>query len=225
MGMSQKELPLPPEVKVPKEGRVKSARELHANRAETAAVVKHMGDQGIWDQIKAKEVPAQIIDYVHEAIQAGFELHHVRKQLGIPRSTDKAWQKINAALLSGYRIDSGSLLVRVFSKNNRILAKIDEQILEAFNTGVPVKQRDGSYEIVKGPTKELADMIKARTVVEQSMIRIGKDLGAFVDRDSGRGNSGVTIVVKSGVVLPTQTQVDEANKKTIEISSEAVGVK
>lgn len=177
------------------------------------ALIRRYDDENTWDQIQARDVPAHVIDFVHEQLENGFEYTQVRRQLGIKRSTDKAWRKIMSALKQGFRIDGQAHLQQIAYEYRAISQKVRRQIDHAFQHGTPVVDKEGGVTMVKGPTRELAGMIDTYNRLNQGFIKNAKDLGAYVEQEGKSGNSGVTIVVQSAVQLPSIKDVKAHQEK------------
>lgn len=176
---------------------------LQARREEVRALVRRYDQELVWDEIQARDVPAEMIDYVTEALERGDSYDMVRRQLGIPRRTDKAWKKIMAALKQGFRIDGQALLQQIAYEYRSMSQKIRDQIDDAFENGVEVLDKDGCRHRLMGPQPQLAGMIDTYNRLNQGFIKNAKDLGAYVEQEGKGKDSGVTIVIQSAVQLPT----------------------
>lgn len=189
------------------------------------AIVRQFDEQAIWDNIKSKDIPPALLDFVREKIEEGFELAQIRRQLGIPRANDKAWTKILAALKSGFRIDGTGFLIKKAAEFTKVSNLLKDQIETAFKDGVPmlIKHQDGTSEIqnVHGPTKELSMAIDAWNRLQQGFVKLGKDMGAFVEGEN-RGGGGVTIVVQSNVQIPDQKVIDADRAQKLEKTKQQV---
>lgn len=86
--------------------------------------------------------------------------------------------------------------------------------------GIPTLTKDGDIVHLKGPTKELAALIDTFNKLSQGFVKLGKDLGAFVEGDQGKGGQGVTIVVNTMVPLPKQKDIDAEIVKNREATAE-----
>lgn len=193
-------------------------------REEVHEIVRTYDAAGLWDTVQARDLPPMLMDYVIDRLRDGWDHEQIRRQLGIPRETDKSWKKITAAIQQGNRVNAPVVFAVIQNNYDSLSNKIKEQIELAFEYGTEVPTKDGVCTI-KGPTKELAGMIDAYNRLQQGKVKIGKDLGVYQDKDAGRGGGGVTIVVKSAVQLPAQAEIDKHNKKTIEVQSEVASGK
>lgn len=190
-----------------------SREALYQSREEVHALVRKFDEENVWDQIQAKDIPGEMIDYVTEQLEQGFHYDQIRRQLGIKRRTDKAWRKIMAALKQGFRIDGSAHLQQIAFEYRSISNKIQKQIHDAFRDGTPVMDKEGFVHHIHGPTKELAGMIDTYNRLNQGFIANAKALGAYVDEAGKGGNSGVTIVVQSAVQLPSVKDVQAHQEK------------
>lgn len=192
--------------------RLEKMEAIYARREVVASLIKKMDETAIWDTIQSRDVPAELIDYVCDQLKKGKNFGQIRKKMGILRSNDKSWQKIMAALKRGTRIDGTAFLVQKSYELQAMSDKLKDQIMEAFDKGTPVvtKNSDGSSQIeyVHGPSKELSATIDAYNRLQQGYVKLGRDLGAFVDETGGKGGGGVTIVVQNQIPMPDQKVID-----------------
>jgi hypothetical protein len=205
---------------------------LYDTREKVHALIRRYDQEAVWDNIQSKDVPAEILDFVSEQLSSGFDFAQVRRQIGIPRSNDKSWKKIMSALRGGFRIDGSALLIQKAYEHETISKKLKAAIDDAFSEGTPMMDSDGNVVKVKGLTKELAAAIDTWGRHQQNLVKMGKDLGAFIDGPDGKqGGSGpaggVTIQIMSNVQLPSHSQVEvhqaEQRKKNAEILLRAQG--
>lgn len=166
-------------------------------------MVKRYDEESVWDHIQAKDVPPEMADYVTDKLKEGYTYEQIRRQLGIRSSTGKAWKKIMSHIRQGFRVDGTAFLVQKANEMQNISRKLVEQINQAFDEGIEVPTKTGTVTI-KGPSKELSMTIDAYNRLQQGFVKLGKDLGAFIDADGSRqgGSGGVTIVVKTNVPMP-----------------------
>lgn len=191
-----------------------SRAELYRRRELVAEIVKRFDKESVWDAVQSRDLPPQLIDYVVERLEKGVDHAFIRKELGILRNTDKSWRKIMSALKQGVRIDGTAWLLQQARKYTAISEKLHEQIMKAFEDGVPVyNEAKEEYERVFAPTKELSMTIDAYNRLQQGFAKLGKDLGAFVETESGKPAGGVTIVVQNNVRLPDQKEIDANREK------------
>jgi hypothetical protein len=189
--------------------RQKANQEIMLRRETVHAMVKRHDDEALWDAIQARDIPTEISDYVVEQLKNGFDYHQIRRQIGIRSATDKSWKKIMAGIRQGFRVDGTAFLVHKATEMESISKKLKEQIIHAFEHGIEVLDKNGETKMIKGPSKELSMAVDAYNRLQQGFVKLGKDLGAFIDNDGGKGGSGgVTIVVKTSVPMPSQTEID-----------------
>lgn len=196
-------------------GRVQeSVQRVAKLREEVSLLVKRYDDEQIWDNLQSRDLPAEMIDFVISELERGKDYTQIRMGLGILRSTDKSWKKIMGALKQGFRIDGPAHLMQIAFEYRNISGKMRAQIMDAFDKGVAIPTKDG-FEIIKGPTKELAMMIDSYNRLNQGFIKNAKDLGAYVEQDGkgGGGSGGVTIQVFSNVALPSLKDVEAHHEK------------
>lgn len=186
------------------------SRKEMADIAEIArSIVHEFTHTSAWDQMQAKDVPAEILNFVAQRQEEGIDLPEIRRELGIARSTDRSWRKINAAIMQGQRIDRPMLLQHIAYKWAKMSKKVEKLIDDAILNGVQVPTADGVVT-VKGASKELAGIIDTWLRGQATFVKIGKDLGAFVDTEGkGGGNAGVTIVVQNNVRLASREKIEE----------------
>lgn len=184
-------------------------------------IVKRYDDEAVWDSIQSRDLPAEMLDYVTERLRQGFSYDQIRRSIGIRRTTDKSWKKIMAALKQGFRIDGPAFLVQKAWEVQSMSDKLRDQIMKAFEDGVEVATKEGVVNL-KGPSKELSMAVDAYNRLQQGFVKLGKDLGAFVEQEQ-KGNGGVTIVVQQNVPLPSMKDVKahqdievEKNKRLLE---------
>lgn len=191
------------------------------NRREFVhSIIQKCDEEQIWDNIKARDVDPEVLDYVRQQLIDGWDFTAIRRQLGIRRSTDKSWTKIMSALKQGYRVDGTAYLIHIGGKYKQLADKMYTQITEAIENGIEVMDKTGTIRKLKGPSQELAGYIDAYNRLNQGFIKNGKDLGAFVDNDGKGPAGGVTIIVQSNVPMPSQEQIEAHQKKTIEVKAE-----
>lgn len=198
----------------------RKSRDLALQEAEEIrSLVKQFDEQALWDAVKSKDIPAAMLDFVRDKLEEGWELPQIRRQMGIPRSNDKSWTKILAALKAGFRVDGTAFLVKKAAEFNKLSNKLKDQIEDAFKDGVPmlVKFADGTSKIerVHGPTKELSMAIDTWNRLQQGFVKMGQDLGAFVVQE-GKGGGGTTIVVQNNIGLPDQKAIDVDRERKLE---------
>lgn len=189
--------------------------ELMRTREAVAEIVTRMDKENLWDVIQAKDVPPEIVAHVADQLEQGLRPDFIRRNMGIARSTDKSWKKIMAAMRGGLRIDGTAFLQQQAYRFEAISIKMHSQIMDAFKDGVAQLDADGNVVMLKGPSKELAQTIDAYSRLQQGFVKLGKDLGAFVEGagEGGKGGGGVTIVVKNHVPFPAETEIKAHQEK------------
>lgn len=174
-------------------------------------IVKKYDEESVWDQIKSRDVPSELIDYVQDRIIEGWDFSKIRRQLGIKSASAKSWQKIMSAIRMGYRIDGTALLVQKGWEYQAMSDKLKRLIDDAIENGTAQLTADGDIVKLPGITKEIIGAIDAYNRLTQGFIKNGRDLGAFIDPGTGGGKDGsgggVTIVVQSMVGLPSKAEV------------------
>jgi hypothetical protein len=182
--------------------------------------IKRADDELLWDNMSAKDVPSDVIEYVQARLEEGCSFQMIRRQIGILRTTDKSWRKIMSALKQGVRIDGTAFLVQKAHEVQAMSDKLKAQIMRAFDEGIEVPTKDG-IRTIKGPSKELSMTIDAWSRLQQGFVKLGKDMGAFQEEGGKGGGAGVTIVVQSNVQLPSRTDVEIHRAKLKELSASA----
>jgi hypothetical protein len=193
-----------------KEDRIKRmAASRQALAVEAKKIIVQYEEEDLWDKIEARNISAVVVEHVANSLERGIDAKRVRASLGIRVDSDKRWKKILAAIRSGIRINSTALLKKWIERNERIGDKLYDVIIERMACLGDKFDADES-SAVSGMIKNLGEL-------QLGIVKLGKDLGAFVDPSAGGG--GVTIVVNSNIKMPSQKDVD-AHQKTIEVNRE-----
>lgn len=156
--------------------------------------------EGAWVNMLSKDVPAEITNFVIEAVKRGNDLDQIRYALGFRSGTDFRWKKIMTAIKASRRIDATGIFLKWMERNemwgDRLNAKLDS-----------IMQGDQPIN------KTLLSALKSISELQLSTVKLGKELGVFAEhKDQGQGGQGVTIVVQTNVPVP--------DAKTIEIHNE-----
>lgn len=201
-------------------------RAIGARREVIATMINKLSEDGLWDSMKAKDVPDEIIKHVLTELDLGKDPTTVRREMGIKSQTCKEWQKISAAIKMGYRVNSTTYFHRLFSRSERMQEKLFAIIDKVLVQDVEVlKKLDGDDKPwMRTFAKEITPMIDAHNRLQQGIVKVGKDLGVFTDAAHDHKSQGTTIIVNSNITLKSPDQVvsDRAAKV---IEAEIVGKK
>lgn len=180
---------------------------LAERRSELQGIIKKHDDQALWDAIQAKDVPAEITEYVMERLEKHVDSKQIRKDLGIPRATDKAWRKIMASIRQGFRVDATTYGMQILNRNERLSAKIRELVDKAMNEGIESLDKNGNIKMLQGLQKEILMATDALNRLDQGTVKVMKELGIIQDAGAEKSAGGVTIVVNSNIPLATPEEV------------------
>jgi hypothetical protein len=193
----------------------------NARRKEVVSlIINKMNEDGIWDSMKAKDVPEEIVEHVVAEIDLGKSPSQIRKEMGIRSQTGKEWQKISAAIKQGYRVNSTTYFHRLFGRNEKISEKLEKILNKVLDDDVEIlknlKTEDGTT-FLKIFTKEVTPMIDALNRLQQGTVKLGVDLGVFNPPGGGEGkSSGVTFIIKSNILLPSAKEIVKQKIETVE---------
>ena len=156
-------------------------------------LVTRFEDDKLWDGIRAHDVPAEIVDFVIAEAKKGTSFVDIRKKLGITHHLSASWRKISAAIRGGTRVE-GSVLYHRFS------ARAEKAVLRLDKTADYYAKKPKEFG------KELAMITDAINRTQAGMIRMGKELGIFVDH-SEKNREGVTVIVNTNVPMPSPKDI------------------
>ncbi len=197
--------------------RTEHCRDIGKRRETVAMIVNKMSEQGMWDSLKAKDVPEDIVHHVLSEIELGKDPRDIRKELGIKTQTSKEWQKISAAIKMGYRVSAPTFFHRLIGRNEKLSEKLYKILDEVLDTDVEYlknNETEKGERFLKIFSKDVTPMIDAMNRLQQGTVKLGKDLGVFADPQAEqKGGGGVTIVVKSNIAMPS---AEELVKKKLE---------
>jgi hypothetical protein len=204
--------------------RTENCKEIAQRREVVAQIINKHNEEGLWDTMKAKDVPEEVVQYVMSQIDLGVDPSQVRRELGIKSQTSKDWQKISAAIKMGYRVNATTYFHRLMGRNERIatgLYKILDHVLEQDVETLKETDNEGKPWL-KTYSKDITQMVDALNRLQQGTVKLGKDLGVFADNSDGKSNTGTTIIVQSNIVIPKGKPVGSREKV---IEGEVVGQK
>ncbi len=207
--------------------RTQNCREISERREVVASIINKMNEEGLWDSLKARDVPDEIITHVMAEIDLGKDPREIRRELGIKTQTSPEWQKISAAIKQGYRVNATTYFHRLIGRNEKISSKLYKLIDYWLDQDQEkLKELDENDKVhLESYVKSITPMIDAMNRLQQGTVKLGKDLGVFADPSSEHkgGSGGQTIVVKTNIMLPPAEELVKAKKKTVE--GEVVGKK
>lgn len=208
-------------------GSAKQCREIASRRESVSLMLNKMSEEGLWDSLKAKDVPDDIIQHVLAELELGKSPQMVRREMGIGSQTSKEWQKISAAIKLGYRVNTPTFFHKIFTRTERIGDKIDgflNDFLDQDRERLKELDKDG-IPLLDSYVKCLTPMVDSYNRLLQGQVKIGRDLGVFTDPNTeGKGTTGgVTIIVKSNIQLPSTQEMAKKKIDTVEV--EVVGQK
>lgn len=206
-------------------GRSRQSLQKESSTQEVVALMcNKLSEEGMWDSLKARDIPDDIIKFVLSEIDTGKDPREIRKSLGIHSQTSKEWQKISAAIKLGYRVNAPTYFHRLLGRNEKIVNKLYAVIDKVLDTDVDYLMNNSTE---KGQSflnifaKDVTPMVDAMNRLQQGTVKIGRDLGVFSDPQAeskgAGGQGGVTIVVKSHVIMKSPEEiVREKRQKIIE---------
>lgn len=200
--------------------RTANCKEIGDRRAEVHSILTRYKDEALWDTIKARDVDPAILEHIQFELEHGKDLSQIRRELKLGSASSKAWQKVMAGIKAGWRVDSSGLFVRMLGRQEKLAGKLFKLI----DKGLEVDLEDLQGEDVKGIkvldtyAKSITPMIDALNRLHQGTVKIGKDLGVFVDAGDGKtSGSGTQIIIQNNVPIPTpQTIVANKVKDVVE---------
>jgi hypothetical protein len=197
-----------------------------SRKEAVSLLINKISEEGLWDSMKAKDVPEEVVKHVITELDLGKDPSQVRREMGIKSQTSKEWQKISAAIKMGYRVNSTTYFHRMFSRNENVQAKLYALVDKFLEQDIDALKEldDDDKPWLRTYAKEITPMIDALNRLQQGVVKVGKDLGVFTDPASeNKGGGGVTIVVKSNIMLPTPEDVIKERAKIVE--AQVVGKK
>lgn len=203
----------------------KQYKEIGARKESVSMICNKLSEEGAWDSMKARDVPQEIVQHVLSQIDIGKDPREIRKELGIHSQTSKEWQKIAAAIKIGYRVNAPTYFHRLIGRNEKIADKLYKVIDKVLDTDVDYLMDNETKEgerFLKIFAKDVTPMIDAMNRLQQGTVKIGKDLGVFADTGGeSKGSGGVTMVIKTNVILPSPQELVKQKKQKI-IEAEVV---
>lgn len=172
------------------------------SQGKAREIVQRYNAERLWDNLKARDVPAEVLEFAKDQLEAGFGIQAVRRQLGIKSALDKSWVKIASALRGGTRVDASAFFLRMQTRCETVAQKLYEFVDQALT--------DPEKMAVIG--KEVTMACDAMNRMQQGMVKVGRELGVFETQGEGGKSGGTTIIVQSNVNLPSQSQIDSRRK-------------
>lgn len=179
-------------------------------------LVNKMSEEGMWDSLKAKDVPEEIVAHVLSELELGKDPAAVRREMGIRSQTGKEWQKIAAAIKAGHRVNTTFYFHRLMTRQERMATKLETVINFVLDQDVEEIQETKDAEgksIFKGWVKDISGMVDSYNRLTQGIIKNGKDLGVFAEPSGDGKGGGVTINIKSNILLKAP---EKKEPKTVE---------
>lgn len=196
-----------------------------------------------WDKMRAEDVPAELVEYVRMEIALGKNPSDIRNDLGIRSALQPAWKKTMAALKLGRRIDGIALFEKWNSQNDKLADKLfrtldflqnaDIELIEIYlktpKDAVDENDVNIRAKLLAGGlrqfSKEFIGLMDNLSKGRERMVKIGKEMGIFMDAHAaafgGGQGQGVTIHVHSTVPTPDQETIDAHHKKQAIIIEDA----
>jgi hypothetical protein len=165
--------------------------------------------QGKWQQIVSKDVPHEILNFVSTRIKAGKNIDQIREALGMRSPTDVRWRKIMNALRTSKRVDASAIFVKWLERNEEIGDRLNYELNAAIKEKKPLT------------AKAMVETIRTLSQLQLNTVKLGKELGIFVDPAEKVGQGQVTIVVNTNVPSPDEKTIivhqEERMKKNQEL--------
>jgi hypothetical protein len=153
-----------------------------------------LDERGAWVDLQSKDVPPAIVCWVGDRLKTE-TVDFVRQELGMRSPSDIRWRKIMTALRTGSRVDAAAIFYKWMDRNERLGSKVTEIVEEIFQSGRPM-------------SKLAMEALNTLANLQLTTVKIGKELGVFVDpSDRGGQQGGVTIVVTTNVPSPTKEAI------------------
>ena len=172
-------------------------------------LVSRLTEDRVWDSVRARDVPAEIINYVSKCLEDGMEAVQIRRTLGIKNSLDKSWSKIMSALRQGTRVDSALMFKRFILRNEAIANKLEKLIHDMLRES---SEGEDSSNILKSYGKEVSMAVDSMNRLQHSVVKMGKELGVFGEMGQSGGQS-MTIVVNNNIPSPTQEAIKDNTER------------
>jgi len=174
------------------------------DRAEAVSAVMALDEKSLWDDLQSKDIPPAILVYVSRALVTD-GMASVRKTLGMESASDKRWKKIMTAIKNGIRVDGTGIFLTWLARNEKMAQSLNERLQEMLDFKQPF-------------SKMTCEAINTMAKLQETTIKMGKDLGIFMDAKDqaatqGSGQAPVTIVVQTHAALPTREEI-EIHQKT-----------
>lgn len=157
-----------------------------------------------WAEIQSKDLPGELLLYVAESLSER-PLDTIRKDLGIASVNDIRWRKIMTAIKGGIRIDATGIFLKWLRRNEQLSDKVGKIADRMLNDNIPF-------------SKMLLQGLDSMANLQLSTIKMGKELGVFMDasqqqQNQGGGGQQVTIVVQTNVPLPDKATIEVHQEK------------
>lgn len=185
-------------------------------KQEAMACIISMNEAKEWDTLKAADVPGEITNYVIACVNKGHPTHKIRKTLGFGSATDKRWVKILASLRQGLRVNSTALMSRWITRNESLAERLFKLLDDLL---ARMESNPGEIDW-KDEAKSVSMMLDTLGKMQMNTVKLGKDLGVFVDPTSEGGSGQITIVVQSGVPTPSDDAIEAHHRKIAERGSQ-----
>lgn len=170
--------------------------------AQKAVMALDLGAK--WDDLQSKDIPPEILVYVSRALVVE-GMATVRKNLGMESAADKRWKKIMTAIKNGIRVDGTGIFLTWLKRNETMAEKLNTRLEEQLEQKQPF-------------SKMVCEAINTMANLQALTIKMGKDLGIFMDAKDqaaaqGSGQTPVTIQVFTHAALPSREEIEIHQKK------------
>lgn len=207
--------------------KARQLEDIYEAKAAAWALVKRNDEEMLWDRLNARDVQPEIIEYVMQYMEKGFSFRQSMASLGIRHTTDPRWKKIMSAIKQGIRIDTTGMFVRWFTQNENIANKLQHQIEKVLDHIITDENGNAKPESINIAMMKLNQNVSlavdSLNRLRQGTVKLGKDLGIFLDPSAGGGGNGPQIIVQNNIALPNRKTLKEHQDVQIQKTKILIG--
>jgi hypothetical protein len=185
-----------------------------------------------WDAVQAKDVPAEILEFVRTEVERRRPVDEIRCALRIASPNATSWRKIVSAFQQGARASGGVSVAALIHKHWEIGGKLEELITDAIENGMPafndkgqiICDQEGRALRVLGITKELSQAIDAFGRNNERYVALALKAGLMKDTTAGKSGAsggGTTVLVQNLIPMPS---AEDIRAREIEVEAKAKAI-
>ncbi len=195
---------------------VKTTKEKYEDIAVMRALAKKImiryPEDDFWEKVKSSKVPPEITQFVIDELEKGRRIRSVMLSLGIQTATEIKWRKILASVRQGTRIDSTALFTTWVARNEKLATKL----FDALDRLADRDMDKGIYGDKDDQTmKNITMMVETMSRLQLATVKMGKELGVFVDPTQQAQGGQIVINVHTNVPMPTEKEIQNHQEKQV----------